>query len=334
MAFPAEVAEKLLDRAAAAGVDREAMFGAAAVDPGVPLTYSRLCALYEAGARLTRDDAFGLHVGERTRAEDYGLLGYAAAHSLSFGEALERLVSLQAVWTESVAFELRRGRGKASLTYRATEAPPPELRRQECEQMIATLLTFARAGAGAGLRPAEIRFEHPAPADVGEHRRIFGCPILFGAAATAILFDARTLALPMAGADPKLGALIGTQAEQALAAKAQAKDWLAGLRSEIEAVLAAGQAPSLAIAARAVGFGPRTLQRRLGERDLRWRDVVDAVRLARAKQLLADPRLGLAQIGHEAGFSQASAFHRAFRRIEGTTPRRYRLSLLARRQGC
>jgi AraC-like DNA-binding protein len=326
--FPADVTEKLTDAFEAAGGRAEALYAAAGVTATAPLGYSELCALYEAAARLTVDPAFGLHVGERTRPGMYGVLGYATAHSNTFGDALERLVTLQRVWSDSFSLELRRERGAASITYRATDPPPPEARRHESEQMMAALATFAQEGAGA--TPAEVRFEHRAPPDLREHARIFGCPVLFGETTTAIMFRGESLRLLMRGADPKLGALMGAQAEQVLAVKISEASWLERLRAALRAQLAQGHPPSLSETARASAVGARTLQRRLRAEGLSWRDLIDEVRMDRAKDLLADPRLGLAQIAHEAGFSDLTAFHRAFRRIAATTPHRFRLDLMGR----
>jgi len=327
MTFPAEVAHKLVEAALEAGVRRSALFAAAGVEARTPLSYADLCRLYAAGARLSGDSAFGLHVGERTRPGDYGLLGYAASHSMSFGDALERLVALQAVWSRSVKLSLLREGGLARLAYRAPSAPAAEERRHESEQMMAALVTFARLGTGTAVEPVEARFEHGAPADPAEHRRIFACPLVFRSAATEIVFREADLRHPMAGADPKLGALISVQAETALAGAGRGALWTQDLRLDLRAAIARGERPSLAEAARALGLGPRTLQRRLRDEGLSWRNLIDEARIQNARDLLADPRLSLAQIGHRAGFSQVSAFHRAFRRIEGTTPRRHRQAL-------
>jgi AraC-like DNA-binding protein len=332
MAFPAEVAQKLADAVAEAGIAPETLFDRAGVEARTPLSYADLCALYEAGARATGNDAFGLYVGERTRPDMYGLLGYAASHSPSVGEALERLVTLQGVWTQSVSLKLRREGPFARLAYCASNPPPAEDRRHETEQMLAALVAFVRTGTAAAVTPAEVRFEHPAPHNPAEHRRTFGCPVVFRAAATEILFHAADLRLPMAGADPKLGALLSAQGVKALAREAAGAPVAQAVRAELHQSMAAGRQPSLAAVARALGMGPRTLQRRLVADGLGWRDLVAEERIARARELLTDRRLGLAQIAHRAGFSQVSAFHRAFRRITGTTPRRHRLNLAAAEQ--
>jgi len=332
MSFPAEVAEKLIAAAAEAGVAAGAVYAAAGIAPGEPLDYAALASLYEAAARLAGDEAFGLRVGLGTRPQMYGLLGYAAAHAATLGEALSRLAALGGAWTDAVAFELRSERGAAVLRYRDQEGVPAGARRQECEQMMAALLTFARSAAGEDLRPVEVRFEHDAPADCRAHRDIFSCTLLFGAPATELLFGEAALARRLPAADPTLGELIRGQAEAAIGRRSVGPPLLRALRALVLDGVRAGRAPSLETAAAALGLGPRTLQRRLGEHGTSWRAVLDRERIGEAKALLADPRLGLARIAFRCGFSEASAFHRAFRRIAGTTPRRYRLALEAGRQ--
>lgn len=324
MTFPVEVADKLISTAAIKGIGAVTLFAAAAVNQRDTVEYAELCALYEAAAHLTDDAAFGLHVGERTKAEMYGLLGYAAAHSLSLGESLERLVALQAVWTQAVAFELRsRGVG-ATLRYRDREGIAPSQRRQECEQMMAAILAFGRAGTGEDLRPLEVRFEHIAPDETSEHQRIFKCPLVFGASATEIILTREALSTAILRPDPTLGALMQRQAESTLAGRRPRESLLDAVRLQVETALEAGATPSLGEVAQRLAMGPRTLQRRLKEKGWTWRDLCEGERIRIAKDLLADPRVSLAQIAFRVGFSQASAFHRAFRRIEKTTPGHYR----------
>lgn len=328
MSFPPEAADKLLAVTGEAGVAAEAVFAAAGMSEGTPLDYPALCALYEAAAGLTGDEAFGLEVGLRTRPDMYGLLGYAARHSATLGEALERLIALQRVWTDAVALELDVGPRAVRLRYGPRVPVPPSDRRQECEQMMAAIATFVASACGA--RPLEVRFEHGAPDNPEKHRTLFGSAVSFGAAATEMELPSDALALPLADSDPKLGALIGAQAERTLADQRADEPLLEAVRAAVRDSLDRGRAPSLAVAAAAIGLGPRTLQRRLRERQVGWRALIEEVRIGLAKELLADPRRGLSQIAFLAGFSQASAFHRAFRRIVGTTPRSYRLGLAAR----
>lgn len=329
MTFPPEVADKLLHFAGDKGVTAPELFAGAGVVEGVPLGYAQLCALYEAGARLTRDRDFGLHVGERTLPEMYGLLGYAAAHSTTFGDALERLVALQAVWTDAVGFELRRDTERVTLRYGERVGIPPRERRQESEQMMAAIRAFAQAGTSEDVQPLEVRFEHPAPDSINEHKRIFACPLVFGAPATEMIISRAAFANRMGRADLTLGALLQHQAETLLAARGAREPLLEAVRMRVREIVAAGLTPSLEQIAQGLALGPRTIQRRLRDRGVTWRSTCDNVRIGLAKEMLADPQLALAQIAFRVGFSQTSAFHRAFRRIEGVTPGYYRCHVLA-----
>lgn len=327
MTFPPEAADKLLAAAAESGVASADLFAAAGAPATGALDYGELCALYEAAAHLTGDPDFGLRVGSRTRPDDYGMLGYAAAHSGTLGEAFEALVALQGVWTDAVGLELRNEGSMARLRYLTPKAVAPAQRRHECEQMMAAIAGFAAAATGGGARLAEVRFEHRAPEMVDEHRRVFACPVVFRAAATELAWPAEMLALELVASDSRLGALIRAHAETALLGRNREEPLLRAVRRAVREALGQGRAPALAAAAAAVGLGPRTLQRRLRAQGVGWRALVEAVRIDLAKDLLADPRRGISQIAFLAGFSQASAFHRAFRRIAGTTPRRYRLGI-------
>src|SRR3712207_2838762 len=101
--IPASAAFKFIDAAEAAGVAREALCRAAGLDPSAleepddAMPFAQLLALCEAGARLTNDAAFGLHVGERTDVRAYGLLGYVTVNSRTFGEALARVIRFQQI---------------------------------------------------------------------------------------------------------------------------------------------------------------------------------------------------------------------------------------------
>ena len=325
--IPFEAAEKLLCLAEANGVPRPALLGAARVEATDGIAFSDLCRLYEDAARLTGDDAFGLHVGERTSPRMYGLLGYVAANSATFGEALANLTRFQQLWTDAVALELRSSRRTLTLSYRHRGDIPAAQRRHEHEHMLSAVLSFAREAVAQPVRPLEVRFEHEAPPDISEHRRFFDAPLLFGAPATELVLPADLLDAPLTRADLTLGTLIRGQALAAMAARRQGATLIERLRTELRGRLERGEPVSLGACAAALGAGPRTLQRRLADQGLTYRGVVEEMRTALAETLLADPTLGLAEIAFRLGYSQPSAFHRAFRQAAGTTPRGFRLNL-------
>jgi AraC-like DNA-binding protein len=73
-------------------------------------------------------------------------------------------------------------------------------------------------------------------------------------------------------------------------------------------------------------MSPRTLQRRLASSGTSHRDLLDEIRRERARHLLSDRTLAIADVAGRLGFSETSAFFRAFRRWTGTSPQSYRLA--------
>ena len=85
-------------------------------------------------------------------------------------------------------------------------------------------------------------------------------------------------------------------------------------------------APDLRTLAGALGLAPRTLQRRLQAEGETLAGLVDAVRRARAAELLATA-MPLAEVSQRLGYAEPSVFFRAFRRWTGCTPEGYRRRL-------
>jgi AraC-like DNA-binding protein len=321
--FPLESLDKLLAAADEGGIAREMVLGSAEPQGG-GLRFEELAAAYETAARLTGDDAFGLHVGERTAARMYGLPGYLLAHARTLGDALENMVEFQRLWSQAAGFHVERDRGAVRLRYWHGGCVPAEARRQESEQMLSAMIGILRDALGERISPLEVRFEHRLPADITEHVRIFGCRLAFEGGATELALPAALLQRPLPNADPALAGLVRRQAEAELGSALIEEPFLRRLRLLAGAAVAGLGDTSLEGLAAAMRTGPRTLQRRLKELGLSHRALVEAERMALARRLLADPRQTLGSIAFRLGYSQPSAFHRAFRRHSGVTPQHYR----------
>ena len=95
------------------------------------------------------------------------------------------------------------------------------------------------------------------------------------------------------------------------------------VRHAVAATLA-DEAPSLRRIARALGVSARTLTRRLAEEGTKFSAVVDAIRAEMASSLLHQRNLGVSEVSYLLGFSEPSAFTRAFQRWTGTSPTEFR----------
>jgi AraC-like DNA-binding protein len=86
-------------------------------------------------------------------------------------------------------------------------------------------------------------------------------------------------------------------------------------------------APSAIGAARKLHMSRRTLHRSLQAEGTTFTDLVDGLRRELAVRYLNEPAVAIAEVAFLLGFSEASAFHRAFKRWQGTTPAAYRAKL-------
>ncbi|WP_083445363.1 helix-turn-helix transcriptional regulator [Ruegeria sp. 6PALISEP08] len=81
---------------------------------------------------------------------------------------------------------------------------------------------------------------------------------------------------------------------------------------------------SIDATARSLDLGVRTLQRKLASEGVRFREIVNDVRVARAEELLTDTRETVSGISSMLGYETANNFSRAFRKVTGLTPSDYR----------
>jgi len=82
--------------------------------------------------------------------------------------------------------------------------------------------------------------------------------------------------------------------------------------------------PKLARAAKTLGVSPRTLQRQLRTHGIDFKELVEDTRHRFALDYLKDRDNTLTEIAFLLGYSEVSAFNRAFKRWTGTTPMEYR----------
>jgi AraC-like DNA-binding protein len=320
---------KILDAARERGVAPRELCRAAALDPAAAedpdgrIPYAQVVALYEEAARLTGDDAFGLHMSERTSLRVFDLLGYVLMNSPTLGEGLERAARYQSIWNDGAVCEMDASEGRARVTYRYLSLDGATC-RQDCEMTLGLVVTFGRAATGVDWSPLEVSFRHAAPAETDEHRRIFRCPVRFSRPANEVVFDASLLKLPLLGADPALSAVLERQARELLSRLPRRTGCAEGVRREIVGALGRGGDAGLEAVARRLGLSARTLQRKLREEGTSHQSLLDEIRRELSERYLREREMSVGEVAYLLGFSESSAFHRAFRRWTGLTPTEFR----------
>jgi AraC-like DNA-binding protein len=294
------------------------------VDARVPIEAD--LALWGAAPLLSGDEHFGLHSGERLNPEAFDVLGYTLGSSATVGEAFRRLVRYNRLLHDAAEVDLVVGAKGARIEFRLTPGGTP---RHQAEFSFAVFVSFCRNATGVDVAPLRVEFSHPAPADLSEHERIFRAPLLFGRPGNALVLAPYVLELPLLGRNPGLGAVLERQMNDLLAELPSGETLVERVKRLIAAELAGGE-PTAEVVARKLRATPRTLHRWLRAEGTSYREILEGLRRELALRYLAEDHLAIGEAAFLLGFSEASAFHRSFKRWTGKTPAQYRTGASSR----
>lgn len=310
--------------AVAEGAREDALWAAAQLDPqllGDEIPERAHLAVWEAIMRTLESPGFPIRVAARRNIDEYALLGLACKTSESVREALTHLIRFTGVWRSQYRCVLHERDGAADLVI---EGPTGSLaRRCTNESALAQILNAIRDVARDPIELRHVSFRHAAPPDVEEHVRFFGCTPIFDAPTDALTFPSTTLDGALSLADSALSTFLVGQLDELAKRHVSAEPLTDRVRREIGRLLPGG-APKLETVAGRLAMSPRTLQRHLASGETSFAQLVDATRHHLAVELLRDTDRSMAEISFVLGFSEPSAFHRAFKRWEGTTPTKFR----------
>ncbi|HSN90340.1 MAG TPA: AraC family transcriptional regulator [Anaeromyxobacteraceae bacterium] len=308
------------------GLDADALLRRAGVgpaglaDPDARIEAEQADALWREAYAAAGDPCLALHAAEATPFGAFPALDYLAASSATLGEGLSRVAAYFPLVDPRGRIDVRPGPGAVALVFRAAGGralPPPAQ-----EYTLAVLCGRGRQAASAPWRPAEVRFAFPRPAGAAEHARVFEVEPVFEAKEAALVLPRAAWESPTRAPDPGLSSLLDGHARR-LADAAAAEGLPERVRAAVEADLP-GREPSLAAVARRLGQSRRSLQRRLEASGTSFAKLVSAVRRERAEALLGSRGVSVAEVSFLLGFSEQSAFTRAFRRWTGRSPSEHR----------
>lgn len=265
----------------------------------------------------------GLAIGALVEPRHVGVMGYLVLASDTLGEALLAYRRYERLFYGVDLAEIEIDGGEVEIRW-PPNAPP--MGQVVDDVAIAALVTFMRRQVDTPQSPTRVTFVNPAPtgpAILAAYERFFGCPVDFGDRYTRVRFPVDYLTIRMPHGDPGLRALLDRQAEALLLALPDSDAFDRAVQQTLVRLLPEG-APTLTRVAQSLHVSPRTLQRRLEAGGSTWQSLLDRTREQLARQYLRDHGLSLGEIALLLGYSEQSAFSRAFRRWAAETPARYR----------
>jgi len=213
---------------------------------------------------------------------------------------------------------------ESELAYRHQIGVPPfRAPGAAIEFGFVAFLQLAARMTGARVVPLRARLRHAAPSDPTRHYAWFGPQLQFSASEDELVLARRDLERKALATDATLSRIVEAHADAALARLPSPGDLRARVRVQIHALLADGT-PTIETLSRRLGTSRRSLQRHLEALGTSFAAELDGARHELALRYLADTRVSAQETAFLLGFSDVTAFSRAFQRWTGQTPQKFR----------
>lgn len=277
-------------------------------------------ALLEKAADALDAPDLGLQLGQTIRARHFGLIGYVVLACDTLGAALQRLDRYQRLAYDVSPMRLLPGQHQLTLEWGSEAGRPGRL---VDETAITALIQLARDLTGVPATIEYVQFINAPPKHPEAFEAFFGGKVAFDCPTTQVRLPISLLSTQLRQPDAALRELLEQQARALMAQLPGVSDLEQSVRRAITEGVGNG-AVSLDQVAERLHTAPRTLHRHLDGQGLRFRQLRDDTLRRLAEQRLSDPGISIAEVAQMLGFSEQSAFTRAFKRWTGVSPNGFR----------
>lgn len=286
-------------------------------------TFSELC---EFTTSYFNEPNLGLKLGESIRPGHLGSHGFALMSCSTIDELIQQHTRYSALTIDALYIEIEK-KDNEYIRYCKSNLPNQKPLGKLQEQLnMATTVTLSRWLLNRmDLNPKWMTFQHTQPENFDEYQKLFNCPISFSQPYTAMGINTELFNLTLPGANPQLKRIMDDLCTQLIKKLGNTLEpaWLAQARQAIIQSFQIGL-PDIEMIAQHIHLSEEEFKHLLSERDMSFRGFVDELRQALALGYIRDPALNLVDISYLLGFSEQSAFQRAFKRWTGMTPGDYR----------
>ena len=266
-------------------------------------------------SQLANDPFFGLHLGAKLTLQQLGVLGYLLMNSNSFGRSLRAYECFQSSLGESLVLSTKIIGRTARVFFKIYGGELTGFHRIEsfysalqcaCLELTGRPLEYIRIGTR---RKIHLQSE--------EYFKVVGTAPT-EADSEFVEFDAIYLDLPIINSIPELTDIFEDHLKSKID-KSQSNLFSRQVKRELARRLGQEKREDLASLSRFFGMSERAFQLKLEKEDKTFREIYDEARADFAIRFLKNGS-SMAEIAYALGFSEPSAFQRAFKRWTGMTP--------------
>lgn len=309
-------------------VVRAAGLGALPALAGAALTPPQYGRLWREIARVSEDEFFGL-AARPMRPGSFKLMCQAVLHTTTLAQALHRALRFLRVVLDEPYGQLQVLEGRAQIVLVKGRSPYPAFAYRTFLLLVLGLACWL---VGRRIALQRIDFACSVPEGRPDYLEFFGVPVHFGQPRCVLSFDAAYLDLPVIRNEAALKSFMHDAPGNLLVRYRHDTGWVTRLRAHLKETAPADWPDFDALAAQ-LGISPASLRRRLREEGQSFASIKDEIRSAVAQTLLRQSSLSVASVAAQLGFTEPSAFHRAFRKWTGVSPGSFRRDLLEARAG-
>jgi AraC-like DNA-binding protein len=274
--------------------------------------------LWDRVLRLSGDPVVGIRMAQAAGFKTFGALGEIVPRCTTVFESFKQAERYSALASQGAHVSVVRGSSTLCASVALDVASGP-IQRNILLWGLTNLGLMPQRLTGRPVLPDFIECAFPSPAGSTLLALDTRCRFIFNARRNRVVFDRSIGDLGIPSADKDLQALLIEIMEQHLKKLGAAGSFERALKTIMREMLN-GTMPTLASVGARTAMSPRTLQRRLAEAHIRFHDLLQEILHEEAAHLLNRGALTQGEIAFLLGYSEVSAFSRAYRRWTGHPP--------------
>jgi AraC-like DNA-binding protein len=277
-------------------------------------------ALWRAIAAALDDEFFGQD-SRRMKVGTFAMLCHSVLNCKTLGQALDRSLRFYALILDDISGSAERDSKEARIVLH--EAPGVSQRVFAHELLLMLLYGVSCWLVGRRIPILRTEFSYAEPPHSAEYRLMYCTDLHFNRPHTLLAFEASYLDLPVVQNERSAKEFLRTAPESILLKYKNGSSLTARVRRRLRQFLP-GTVPDFEQLADEMSMTPATMRRRLHEEGESYQSIKDQLRRDLAISYLSHSKRSVMDIALELGFSERSAFHRAFRKWTGASPGEFR----------
>jgi AraC-like DNA-binding protein len=278
-------------------------------------------ALWRAIAAALDDEFFGQD-SRRMKVGSFAMLCHAVLNCKTLGAALERSLRFYALILDDISGSAERDAQEARIVLHERTAGASH--RVFAHELLLMLLYGVSCWlVGRRIPILRTEFNYAEPAHSAEYRLMYCADLRFNRPNTLLAFEASYLDLPVVQNERSAKEFLRSAPENILLKYKNGSSLTARVRRRLRQFLP-GAVPDFEQLADEMSMTPATMRRRLHDEGESYQSIKDKLRRDLAISYLSHSKRSVMDIALELGFSERSAFHRAFRKWTGAAPGEFR----------